>query len=524
MTKYLLKRILHGAVSIIIVVAIVMILIYSLMNRQLIFASDTTFAQMGNNGKTMYMYRKWQEYGYLDLVTFADYLNNLQASGELDAETRDSISLGRKPEKDSELTAEYVEKFTQYYESQGFTVTRLNAVMGAKNKLASGGQQQLFAAKDKPLYTRLIGYFTHLISVDSIHYVDDSIDIGERGITFTLHDPVYGGDKFAPAIIGNGTMHKYLLYVDSKFPYIHQNFISINLGKSYTVNKGVDVLQTMTESQGSYVLSEVNFPTGVKDMSADDLHSATYVEGSRTASTLNETYFVDDYTNVTTVKGGNSRMGYSFTIGILAVIMAYLLGVPLGIIMSRHKDGLIDKIGTVYIVFIIAVPSLAYIFLFKAIGGATGLPTTFLVDSTDKLMYVLPIISLALPSIANLMKWIRRYMIDQMNSDYVKFARSGGLSENEIFFKHILKNAAIPIIHGIPASVLGALTGAIITERVYVVPGVGNVLTKAINMYDNGVIVGVTLFYAVLSVTSIILGDILMAMVDPRISFSSEGR
>ena len=71
---------------------------------------------------------------------------------------------------------------------------------------------------------------------------------------------------------------------------------------------------------------------------------------------------------------------------------------------------------------------------------------------------------------------------------------------------------------------LGALTGAIITERVYVVPGVGNVLTKAINMYDNGVIVGVTLFYAVLSVTSIILGDILMAMVDPRISFSSEGR
>ena len=224
MTKYLLKRILHGAVSIIIVVAIVMILIYSLMNRQLIFASDTTFAQMGNNGKTMYMYRKWQEYGYLDLVTFADYLNNLQASGELDAETRDSISLGRKPEKDSELTAEYVEKFTQYYESQGFTVTRLNAVMGAKNKLASGGQQQLFAAKDKPLYTRLIGYFTHLISVDSIHYVDDSIDIGERGITFTLHDPVYGGDKFAPAIIGNGTMHKYLLYVDSKFPYIHHIF------------------------------------------------------------------------------------------------------------------------------------------------------------------------------------------------------------------------------------------------------------------------------------------------------------
>ena len=115
-------------------------------------------------------------------------------------------------------------------------------------------------------------------------------------------------------------------------------------------------------------------------------------------------------------------------------------------------------------------------------------------------------------------------MIDQMNSDYVKVARSGGLTEGEIFTRHILKNAAIPIIQGIPAAVLGALTGAIITERVYVVPGIGNLLTEAINKYDNGVIVGGPLFYAFLTVTSLILGDVLMAMVDPRISFSTKDR
>ena len=84
--------------------------------------------------------------------------------------------------------------------------------------------------------------------------------------------------------------------------------------------------------------------------------------------------------------------------------------------------------------------------------------------------------------------------------------------------------AAIPIVQGVPASVLFALTGAIITERVYVVPGAGNLLTEAISKYDNGVIVGVTLFYAVLSVISIILGDVLMSMVDPRISFSTKDR
>ena len=88
----------------------------------------------------------------------------------------------------------------------------------------------------------------------------------------------------------------------------------------------------------------------------------------------------------------------------------------------------------------------------------------------------------------------------------------------------MLKNAIIPIVHGIPGSVLGAMTGAIITERVYVVPGAGNMLTTAINRYDNGVIVGLTLFYALLSVTAIIIGDVLMSVMDPRISFTSKAR
>ena len=68
------------------------------------------------------------------------------------------------------------------------------------------------------------------------------------------------------------------------------------------------------------------------------------------------------------------------------------------------------------------------------------------------------------------------------------------------------------------------MTGAIITERVYVVPGAGNLLTEAINRYDNGVIVGMTMFYAILSVLSIIMGDILMAIFDPRISFTNKAR
>lgn len=522
MAKYLAKRLLHGLFSLVVVVMIVMIMIYSLMDRNLIFAKDTSYTHLASNSKEVYKYERWEEYGYIDYVSYADYLTELVKQGEMDEATREeAVLFGRTADKDSELVSEYIEKFTKKYEEQGYEIKRLDAVVDGK-RLADGGRQQLFAYRDAPLFTRLWEYLTGLITIEDINTVTD--DVGERGISFTLYDPVYGGEKFSPAIIGNGTYHKYLLYFDSQFPYIHQNIVTINLGKSYSVNKGVDVFQTMVESQGSYVKSTITYPTGLTEESADDLHTATYQPGAREINPILQARFDDNYTGVTTIKGGMSKMAYSFIIGIIATAMAYCLGIPIGLVMARKKDKLVDKLGTVYIMFIIAVPSLAYIFLFKAIGTSMGLPGTFIMDSKSKLMFVLPIVSLALPSIANQMKWGRRYMIDQMNSDYVKFARSGGLTEREIFSKHILKNAAIPIVHGIPAQIIYALTGAIITERVYVVPGTGNLLTTAINQYDNGVIVGLALFYAVLSVVSIILGDILMATVDPRISFTTKDR
>ncbi len=523
MTKYLIKRILHGAVSIVIVVAIVMILIYTCMNRQQIFAQDNYWTKVKNNQRTVYEFRKWNEYGYLDLVMYSDWLVSLTRSGEIDETTRSSaVAIGKTPNGDSETAKQYVKKFTDFYQSQGYTVRRLNAVMMTTTKVADGGTQYLFAYRDKPLITRLWKYFTGLIKIDNIHNVKE--DIGKRELIFTMHDPVYGGEKFSPAIMGNGTDHRYLLYFDDSFPYVHQNLVTINLGKSYAVNAGIDVAESMSVSQGRQTKKLATYPSGLTEETADNLHTAKYSAGSKDKLELTSNLFTDDYTNVSLFRSGKSMVGYSFIIGIIAAAIAYLFGVPIGVIMARHKDKLVDKIGTVYIIFIIAVPSLAYIFLFKAIGGKLGLPTTFNMEVNEAAYYILPIVSLALPSIANLMKWLRRYMIDQMNSDYVKFARSGGLSEGEIFRKHILKNAAIPLIHGIPGSVLGALVGAIITERVYVVPGAGNLLTMAINARDNGVIVGVTLFYASLSVISIILGDILMSMVDPRISFSSKAR
>ena len=533
MGKYVLKRLLHGAVSAVIVVLIVMVLIYSLLDRSTILGGDPNYSKMQSNARITYEQSRYEAFGYVDYVPYADYITDLVRKGDLSEEDRSVAAvIGRTAEKDTEIAAKYIQQFTETYQSQGYKIVRLDADTRRNGQVKDGGQAALYAVRDVPLISRAITYFTKMLFIDNIHYVDEATDIGERGLTFTLYDPVYNPTgtegKFSPAIIGNGTLHKYLLYFDNEFPWIHQNFLTLNLGESYTVNRGVDVFTTMTDTQGSYVLKSLTYPdTGFTEDSADNLHTATYAAGSREINAVYAERFGDDYTNVITHKIAKSKLGFSFVNGIISTILAYCLGLPIGLLMARYKDGLLDKIGTAYIILIIAVPSLAYIFLVKSIGGSVfGLPTLFDMDTsgTNYWMYVLPIISLSMTQLANHMKWMRRYMIDQMNSDYVKFARSGGLTETEIFTKHIWKNAAIPITHGIPASIIFAMTGAIVTERVYSVPGAGNLLTQAINKYDNSVIVGVTLFYAVLSVVAIILGDVLMATVDPRISFTDKAR
>ena len=344
MTNYLLNRLLRGVLSIILVVAIVMILVYSLVDRNYIFLQDSMYSKTISNERVVYKYRCWEDYDYLDYVPYIDFLAERAEKGEITTEQRLALAnLGYTAEEDGADVAEAVRLFTETYEAKGYTVVRLDAEMTNGN-LKRGGAQQLFAHRDKPLIQRLWKYFTHLITIDNVHYAKE--DIENRGISFTLFDPVYGGKKLSPAVIGNGTKHKYLLYFDSKFPFVHQHLFNVNLGLSYSVNTGVDVFDTMTQSQGTIVKSEVTYPSGYVAEVSRDLHSATYAANTFTSGdTFYVTRFVDDYTTLEPVKASLSKTGFSFVIGILSVVMAYLLGIPLGLAMAQHKEKLIDKLG-----------------------------------------------------------------------------------------------------------------------------------------------------------------------------------
>ena len=215
-----------------------------------------------------------------------------------------------------------------------------------------------------------------------------------------------------------------------------------------------------------------------------------------------------------------SRMGISFRIGIFAVILELALGYPFGILMAKYQNGWFDRIGKGYIMVIDAIPGVAYYYIWMALlCNLIKLPYVY--DSDNVLSYLPAIITMGVTGASGIGLWVRRYMVDEFNADYVKFARSKGLSENRIMTVHILRNAVVPLVRTFPSAVIGALMGSYYLENMYAINGIGRALIIANDSNNVWLIQGLILFTAFLSVISYLLGDIVTALVDPRISFTN---
>lgn len=215
------------------------------------------------------------------------------------------------------------------------------------------------------------------------------------------------------------------------------------------------------------------------------------------------------------------KMIHSFRIGFLAVVIELVLGYPLGILMAKHKDGIVDKIGRAYIISIDAIPGIAYYYIWQLLlVFIIGLPFPYEADSF--LSWLAPALTMGLTGMAGIALWVRRFMLDEFNSDYVKFARAKGLSENRIMFTHVLRNAVVPLVRSIPAAVLGALLGSFYIENIYSIPGLGGLLIDANNANDTYALQGIVVISALISIIAYLAGDIVTAIVDPRISLTSD--
>lgn len=215
----------------------------------------------------------------------------------------------------------------------------------------------------------------------------------------------------------------------------------------------------------------------------------------------------------------------SATIGIIAILWAILVGVPLGCLAAYKRGTWVDSLLRVICTIGISMPGfvVATILLYLLGGGIAGFkifPTIF--DGTLK-SYVLPCAALGFYPMCYLSRQTRTAMLDSINQEYIKTARAKGLKNKKIIFKHALRNALIPVITYLGPQIAFTLCGGFVVETVFSIPGLGRYFVQSIQNRDYPIIMGTTIFLATFIIIMNLVVDLLYKLVDPRINLSKGG-
>ena len=206
-----------------------------------------------------------------------------------------------------------------------------------------------------------------------------------------------------------------------------------------------------------------------------------------------------------------------------AFILGLCIAIPAGVISALKQYSAFDNIATTFAFIGFSVPTffsgLLLILLFSVKLG--WLPFIFNSNPASfgdaVKQSIMPIVVLALYSSAQLTRYVRASMLETINQDYVRTARAKGLKENVVVIAHAMRNAMIPVVTIIALQIPGLVGGAVITEQVFLVPGVGSALISAIKAKDIPVVMAITFGVSVLVVLFNVLADVIYAFLDPRI-------
>ena len=208
----------------------------------------------------------------------------------------------------------------------------------------------------------------------------------------------------------------------------------------------------------------------------------------------------------------------SAKLGGVTLVIILIVGIPLGIWAALGRGRWQDYLVTIIATVGIAVPTFVTGSLILYVFGAKlGWIPTYGFDSWK--CYIGPCVSLAAFSMAFVMRLTRSSMLDVMGQDYIRTAKAKGLPRRKVIFKHAFKNALIPVVTYVGPMTAGLMSGSLVTEKIFAIPGMGKFYVEAINNRDYTVIMGTTFFYALLAATMILVVDIVYAILDPRIKY-----
>ncbi|MCL2387035.1 MAG: ABC transporter permease [Defluviitaleaceae bacterium] len=224
------------------------------------------------------------------------------------------------------------------------------------------------------------------------------------------------------------------------------------------------------------------------------------------------------------------RAGNTFRLSLLTTVFMYVMAIPMGLVSGRYHETFADKSIIFFTFFALAMPTIIFALinlwlfgfrldLFPLYGSVdAALPTGSFAYHMSRLHHlILPALTGAILGTVGTINILRDRIIETENADFVTTARSKGVPPNVVYSRHIFKNAALPVVAGFGPALAGLLGGSVFIEKIFGFPGMGNLFVTSILSNDYPVANGLIMIYGVLIVLGVLLGDIFMMILDPRI-------
>ena len=229
------------------------------------------------------------------------------------------------------------------------------------------------------------------------------------------------------------------------------------------------------------------------------------------------------------------RMGLTLSITGTALILSYLIAIPLGVVAAIKRGQVVDRSISFVVFLLYSIPSFtAALLLILVVAGGDYLNLLPMYGASsinasvmgpfawlwDRILHmILPVTCLTYASLASISRYTRVSMLEALGQDFVRTARAKGLPERVVILRHALRNALIPIITIFTLEIPVLISGAVIIESIFTLPGLGQLMFQSLDAGDYPVIMGLTLLIAIVTLVSYLLADILYAVVDPRITY-----
>ena len=219
-----------------------------------------------------------------------------------------------------------------------------------------------------------------------------------------------------------------------------------------------------------------------------------------------------------------SKLPATIYINVVSIIISLPLGVIFGIIAANFKNKWQDHLINVFIMFFISVPAFVYAFLLQyLVGFKMNLLPLVMKSGTDYFSWdmfksaIMPILALSFGVIAGDMRFVRAELTESMTSEYMLLARTKGLTKRQALFRHAFRNSMVPLVPTFLADVISVISGSLIIEQIFSVPGIGKLFVLSVTARDYSVFMFVAMFYVAIDLVAGLIFDLSYGFIDPRI-------